>query len=432
MNLVKSYGKIVKNYVEKGKTETALKLITFGLNYSIKQIQYFPKKDMPEALRYLNKLSLRFMSDSLMHPENYCWTNIFAPTEFIHAFGLKPLCIESFSSFMSGFYSEDLFIDKAEASGISENLCSYHRAFIGAAESRLLPKPKFAVTSSMLCDGNINTFRYLSNLYKIPYYIIDVPYEYSKDSENYVANQLKEMVKMIEDATHKKLDIDRLKEVIETENETYKYIHTYAQKLSTRYYPNTLTLEMYKLFATHVFMGTNDAKEFYKLICEDIDKYKEGTGKRIFWVHLLPFYHNVLKESFNYNTDYQLIGMDLNFDYPDEELNPNDPYNSIARKLLLNCFNGSFDRKIERILKTIKELNADAVINFCQFGCKQSSGGALMLKKALNDAGYPFLSIDGDAVDRRSSHEGQIKTRLDAFFEILNNDKQFHDKENQL
>lgn len=30
-----------------------------------------------------------------------------------------------------------------------------------------------------------------------------------------------------------------------------------------------------------------------------------------------------------------------------------------------------------------------------------------------------MLILDGDAMDRRNSHDGQIKTRLEAFLELL-------------
>ena len=46
--------------------------------------------------------------------------------------------------------------------------------------------PRFAITTSTACDGNINTFRCVSNIYDIDNFIIDVPYEYSKEAEMYV------------------------------------------------------------------------------------------------------------------------------------------------------------------------------------------------------------------------------------------------------
>ena len=33
-----------------------------------------------------------------------------------------------------------------------------------------------------------------------------------------------------------------------------------------------------------------------------------------------------------------------------------------------------------------------------------------------------MLILDGDGIDRRNSHDGQIKTRLEAFLEMLETD----------
>ena len=61
----------------------------------------------------------------------------------------------------------------------------------------------------------------------------------------------------------------------------------------------------------------------------------------------------------------------------------------------------------------------DAVIHFCHWGCKQASGGSILLKEKMKELGIPMLILDGDGIDRRNSHDGQIKTRLEAFLEIL-------------
>ncbi len=62
-----------------------------------------------------------------------------------------------------------------------------------------------------------------------------------------------------------------------------------------------------------------------------------------------------------------------------------------------------------------KDLNPDAVIQFCHWGCKQSSGGSILLKEKMQEMDIPMLILDGDGIDRRNSHDGQIKTRLEAF-----------------
>mgnify|MGYP003162273617 FL=1 len=44
----------------------------------------------------------------------------------------------------------------------------------------------------------------------------------------------------------------------------------------------------------------------------------------------------------------------------------------------------------------------------------------MRLREALREADIPLLVIDGDGMDRRNSHDGQIKTRLEAFLEVVN------------
>ena len=67
------------------------------------------------------------------------------------------------------------------------------------------------------------------------------------------------------------------------------------------------------------------------------------------------------------------------------------------------------------------EYRPDGVIHYCHWGCKQSAGGVSYLKKAAAERGIPMLILDGDAIDRRNTPEGQIKTRTEAFLEMLKN-----------
>jgi benzoyl-CoA reductase/2-hydroxyglutaryl-CoA dehydratase subunit BcrC/BadD/HgdB len=108
----------------------------------------------------------------------------------------------------------------------------------------------------------------------------------------------------------------------------------------------------------------------------------------------------------------------MNLDYM-ERLDPAHPLESLARKMLDNIYNGPYERKTEKIAELVKMMESDAVIHFCHWGCKQSSGGAMLLREKMQEAGIPMLILDGDAMDRRNSHDGQIRTRLEAFLEML-------------
>ena len=45
-------------------------------------------------------------------------------------------------------------------------------------------------------------------------------------------------------------------------------------------------------------------------------------------------------------------------------------------------------------------------------------------KKRFEEAGFPCLILDGDGCDRSHGGEGQMATRIEAFIEMLGQDKE--------
>ena len=417
MDYVKAYGELIKKTAASHPV-AARRLIYAGLLEEQLRMKLRPKKEMPQALRMLNYMSLNKVYKAIRHPENSCWTNIFAPVEIMQCFGLDCVSMECLSSFMSGFMIEDFLIDTAESEGIASTLCSYHKGFIGGADSGIFPPPPLSVTTSMVCDGNINTFRHVQQTKGVPSFVIDVPNENSAYAMEYVTGQLRELISMLEELTGKKMDMGQLSHRIEMENESKQCYLDFLKEEKHRFYPKTLTLEMYLLFATHLDVGSVDSLRFFQLLKEDVKKYPERSGPNIFWVHLMPFYQETLQKYINYRSEYFIQAIDMNLDYM-ERLDPAHPLESLARKMLDNIYNGPYERKTEKIAELVKMMESDAVIHFCHWGCKQSSGGAMLLREKMQEAGIPMLILDGDAMDRRNSHDGQIRTRLEAFLEML-------------
>ena len=419
MNAIKTYGNYIKKYAEPHPA-VSRKMINIGLHLEQFRTEHFAAKEMPEAYRKLNTLGVKNTLFALEHPDQTVWSNLFAPVEIFQCFGLNALSMECLSSFLSGFTCEDYFIDRAEQKGIASTLCSYHKNFIGAVDSGVIPTAAFGVTTSMICDGNINTFRHLEKQHGIDTFYLDIPNEYSKDAVNYVTAQLKEMISTLEHITGKVFDMDELSLVLQRENESKQYYKKFLEEKKKRYYPTTLTLQLYMLFATHLQIGSKETLDFFRSLYEDILTYPEFQGKRIVWVHLLPFYQETLKHYFNLSDHYQIQACDLNLDYM-EELDVTHPLEALATKMLRNLYNGPYAKKADFVASLAKDMNADGVIHFCHWGCKQSSGGIFQLKQAMKNENIPLLILDGDGMDRRNSHDGQIKTRLEAFLELLNN-----------
>ena len=418
MNIAKSYGNMVRRNLS-DNPEKAARQIRNGLHLESFRVAHFSDKRMPEAYRYLNKMADKFVADALDHPETCAWTNIFAPTELLQTFGLNCVSMECLASFLSGFYLEDYFIDAAENTGIASTLCSYHKNFIGALVSGILPDAVMGVTTSMVCDGNVNTFRFLKSRTGIDTMVLDIPYTWSPEAEQYVVRQLEELTDLLERKTGRRYDEDMLREVLQRENQSKEHYKSFLEKRLVHSYPNTMTLILYMLFATHLNIGSEWVLSFFKKMDEEIDSYPEDTGKRLFWIHVEPYSEKTLREYLNYGEKCSIVCDDFNMDYM-ETLDTSKPLNALARKMIGNIYNGDFTRKTAAVCDYVERYGCDGAVEFCHWGCRQSSGGVLMMKEKLRSAGKPMLVLDGDAIDRRNLPDGQIRTRFEAFLELLN------------
>ena len=104
------------------------------------------------------------------------------------------------------------------------------------------------------------------------------------------------------------------------------------------------------------------------------------------------------------------------------DIDPDHPYESMARRLVFSRWNGGQER-IDYAAQTAGALDADGVICFCHWGCKQTMGLSGVLKTSLEKQGFPTLILNGDGCDRRNASDGQTATRLDAFLEMIEKGK---------
>lgn len=417
MKIADKYIQYVKNKTE-AEPEKGWDKILLGFQLNRLRTHFLPKSGLSRGYQRLEDMMMGLVAKSLSREDRYVWGNIFAPCEIIHSMGLNTLSIECLACYLSGFHLEDFFIDFSQSIGLAPTLCSYHKTFVGAVESGVIPTPAYAVTTSLSCDGNLNTFRFLEKKNQVPFTLLDVPYDNDPESVDYLAGQMKDMVVEMERHLGRKLELDKLKETLHIENETRRELLRFYHLAQKHYYPGQIISQLYLMMGTHLLMGTREFLELVQFMNQDIQTYPDFTGKRILWVHLLPFYQESLNQYFSCSEKYQILATDIVLDSA-KELDPEDPFRALAGKLLDNVFNGSYRRKAEIIGAIADDLKPDGVIHFCHWGCKQADGGSVLLKDAMKERNIPMLILDGDGIDKRNSHDGQIKTRLEAFLEMI-------------
>jgi len=421
---IKKFGIIVGHYVETAP-HRARSLLKAAYQVSGWQMRHLPKRDLLPSQQYLAVLCNKAIVNPLGNPERSAVVNLFLPCEVLHAMDITPQFTEGLSCYLNGAGSEYAFIEYAEKSGVPKSFCSYHKALLGAVLSGVLPKPRFVLNTTMACDANTDTFRKIAEHYNVPHFTVDVPNSYGPEEVEYVVKQLKEMTSFIEDIMQEHLNIKKLQHVMQCEDKSLRLYEAYLSKLGQKSMPNDPTSEMYKIFCTHILLGTKKAEKYFELLLKDVENAPLSKDEiRLLWVHTIPFWQDSIRNVFN-NSDgrYRLIGCDINFD-TSPIIFSSDPYEQMAKRLLMNTFCGPINKRAENALELAKSLKADGVVYFCHWGCKNTLGGGPYIKSVLKEEGIPLLLLDGDGCDRNNTNEGQINTRMQAFLEMLEGAKQ--------
>jgi len=417
-SIIKKYGQLISKSVD-NNPDRALKLLIAGYDLNKLKLTIVSDKKLSTHQRYISVLSNKSINKPLKNPETSAIVSMFAPCEMLHAVGISPQFTEGLACYLNGINTQEIFINKAEQYGVPKTYCSYHKILIGAVVSNVVPKPKMIINTTLACDANNTTFRTLSDKWHIPHFTIDIPGRKNEDALDYVKSQLLSLKDFLSQNSKETFSEDKLKEIIKCENESIALYRECFELLSVKSISNDMTSEMYKIFSTHILMGTKEAKKYFEILKDDLIKAPlKGDATRILWVHSLPFWQESLKVFLNHNPSIELLACDLNFDMI-VEMDESDPYAAIANKLLSNTMGGENKRRSNKLLEMANYLKADGIVYFCQWGCKHTLGGANETKQILEKSGYPTLILDGDGCDSSNVNDGQMVTKFAAFIEIL-------------
>ena len=421
MSLVEDFGKYIEKF-SRTNPQKARFWLKEGWNAQHLKFKMLPDKRLMPADRYLAYLMMDAMLKPLKKPEESVIVSVFTPCEMLQEVGLAPYNVESYSCYLSASKAERGFLQYVEQSGISETLCSYHKTFIGAAECGVLPKPKCIVYTNLTCDANLLTFRKLAEMYDVPFFAIDVPMKQNEENVQYVAQQLRELAKFLQNCTGKTINEEALKARLRTSKRTLEKYAAYQSQRADRYIPTDLVTPLYSGMTNNILLGTAENEKYMDMLLEDVQKAEPKKGKRIYWMHTIPFWSDAVKNQLYFNENAQIVGCEL-AEVCEADFDPEKPFEAMAQRMVYHSLNGSALRRIEAGIKHAKNVQADGVVWFDHWGCKHTMGASQLAKKKFEEQGLPLLILDGDGCDRSHGGEGQTLTRLEAFLEMLNEDK---------
>ncbi|NVM53460.1 MAG: 2-hydroxyacyl-CoA dehydratase [Candidatus Helarchaeota archaeon] len=359
------------------------------------------------------------------------WTNVPTPLELFFANDVIPLEPELISAGLAVLQVDTQKILTESEKYISKDCCSFQRHVIGNYFLGGFPKNPDMIVSTNYnsCDAQGKVFELLNYYEKKPMIYIDFGAEENEDGIEYVKAQLLHAADFIGyHSKYEEFNEENLKEMIKLSNQsTDLYRDIYELRAGAKPPPTN----SYDGFIIDVINMTNKCGNFNDCISlqkKILKEIKERTAKgegvvdddalRIMWFALPPLYNLGLFEEMFEQNNATVVYNEL-FLSGCDRIEGNDLFEGLAKKYTRNLLNDSIEKRIKMDLEAAKKYKIDAAIHYSLWGCRPLTSGAPSVQRAFQDEDIPFLILDGDPIDPSQCSEGQIKTRLEAFLEMI-------------
>ncbi len=379
-------------------------------------------------------------------------TFCFSPA-ILYAMDVVPICTEIFTALGGIVWRRGMFdyLDHACQIGLPETSCSSQRGAMGAYLAGLGESFDFVICDTPgVCDTNANAFAFAAAYLDKPFFQLNYPQNIGDHrTEGYHLEDYQAMVRFVEEQTGKKMDYERLAEVLaEVEKQDaliadLEDLHTltptpipplfnlalYAGKFTFSGNPEyTVLLEKMaataKQLAAAGLSGLKTGREKLRACMFYIDHYTLNVN---FWNWLsengVAHMGSILSHHFRDNLDYakalkgSAYGVDTSS--PDAMLNSVAQMN--ARLPMVRSVRGPYDQPnmwLEETLVLAKHFGAECMIYNGTPGCRNTWANVKLIARDLERHGYPVHIMYDDAFDDRVESWEATRERLEEFFTI--------------
>lgn len=277
-------------------------------------------------------------------------------------------------------------VEGRENHALPEGICSYHKALWELIETGRLPRPSLilafsypCVDARLLCEG-------LHERYRIPiFHMGEGKQKELRDCCEWLKQyfplrqSVEETAVLANKAVILKTEIDKKRVA----------------------YPGIVSShDMLKLFTVENMIGSSQAVEVLQGLVEHIDKQVETYAReeklRFFWMGLIPLYDNsmlsFLETKYNCQFVYEEMWM-----FGNDYLRPSFFYEDLENKIKHSLFY-DLNKRISGLIKKMKELGVNRVINFSQAHCSFLPPQIKEIKCALQQNNIQMYNLGADVV----------------------------------
>ena len=372
-------------------------------------------------------------------------------TELLLSFDLLPVLpeINALQSAMRGKSRE--YIAVAEQLGHSEDVCTYVKCDVGMMKSgnigptgQRLPNPDVLLLSYTGCFTFMKWFEILRTEYHCPVVMLHVPYQaegiITDAMRDYVVQQLREkVIPALEKVSGKRYDEDRLKELLTRSAQAEDDLVWVFE--SAKHRPSPIDAYFGGVYYIgpifSAFRGSEDAVGYYRALRGEIQaRIDAGLGPvtpdgdmkeerfRVVvegppnWTSFRDFWKMFADEgAVVVASSYVKVGGVYDFGFRHD---PSRPLETLA-EYCLGCYtNLNLPNRVAMLSRHVVDYQADGFLINSIKSCNSFSAGQLMILREVEQrTGRPGGFIESDLVDPRYFSHANIKTRLESYFQML-------------
>ncbi len=390
------------------------------------------------------------------------------------AMGIELVFPENYGAFCASLRLAEPYLERSDAEGFPSTLCGYARNCIGYASMMAendmqvppdapaggMPKPTLLLSSGAVCDARYKWFQALGRYMDVPQWTLEIPYPGVKEFNlpghkektiRFITDHLKEFVSFLEKLLDKKMDWDRLEEIVD---QTFKTLQlAYEVDLLRKAVPSPMVAQdFWSIMIPHLYLPYDpEAYEFYKKVYDEV-KYRvdnkigavANENYRMLFSELPPWhslgFFDKLAEKFGIVMAYESWGYHAPIPIPEEEMEGvHDPLERIARltyRKWTDVNEVSADHDIETasfvgaFLKAAVDYRADGLLCHPLMSCRPATYTLLITKNILEEhVKVPGVVVEGDIVDLRVFNEAEALSKLEAFVETMDHYREVRRKE---
>lgn len=369
------------------------------------------------------------------------WVTSGAPVEILRPFGYYTLYPENHSALCGAQKLGGRMCAHAEEHGYSPDLCSYARIDLGHALTGdtpvgRLPRPDLLFASNNICQTVLYWYKVLAARYDIPLILFDTPYRFTDTEDrpalDYMVGQMEEIILELERITGRRFDRQAFSRTLALAKETSLLWGKVLATLEARPAPMTIFDAFAHMLPIVSLRGLDVARGYYRLLLDELEeRVQRGIGaireerKRLMWDNIAIWYR--MREHANLFASHGMAFVTATYTNAWAEttpmLDPERPLESLARAYSCVILNNHLDHRLNLMERLIREYRVDGLVIHSARSCKPYSVGQYDIKRLLLERlSIPSVIIEADIADDRLYAEEQTRTRLEAFFEAVENE----------